>query len=226
MLLVPVDPTAPYKILLLFTSVSTLLRTKFIAKFPLKRYKIWNLNEKIYIYTYIFANMYDFKDDNLVGNAGWWRQRGELPHKDRMDYVKWQQFHWQSEIQTAPRDLSKRPRDHLFYEKFPLKLNRSNESPGRSKQKSGCSSFARLSLNRRKIEFALLFFYFLSIVWNVSLTRMDYFFFFFLAFGNCWIIQVLSRIFFLFREFIYCFFFKVFHWNWTRILDRGRWIEF
>lgn len=76
MLLVPVDPTAPYKILLLFTSVSTLLRTKFIAKFPLKRYKIWNLNEKIYIYTYIFANMYDFKDDNLVGNAGWWRQRG------------------------------------------------------------------------------------------------------------------------------------------------------
>lgn len=142
-----------------------------------------------------------------------------------MDYVKWQQFHWQSEIQTAPRDLSKRPRDHLFYEKFPLKLNRSNESPGRSKQKSGCSSFARLSLNRRKIEFVLLFFYFLSIVWNVSLTRMDYFFFFF------WLLEIveLSKFFPEFSFYLgnlFIFFFKVFHWNWTRILDRGRWIEF
>lgn len=129
---------------------------------------------------------------------------------------------WNSDRTTWFVEAPTRP---SFLRVFPLKLNRSNESPGRSKQKSGCSSFARLSLNRRKIEFALLFFYFLSIVRNVSLTRMDYFFFF-LAFGNCWIIQVLSRIFFLFREFIYCFFFKVFHWNWTRILDRGRWIEF
>lgn len=59
-----------------------------------------------------------------------------------------------------------------FRRAFPLKLNRSNESSGRSKQKSGCCSFARLSLNRRKIEY--LSFYFLSIVRNVSLTRMDY----------------------------------------------------
>lgn len=81
---------------------------------------------------------------------------------------------WNSDHTWFVEAPTRRP---SFRRAFPLKLNRSNESPGRNKQKSGCSSFARLSLNRRKIEFVLLFFYFLSIVRNVSLTRTDYFFF-------------------------------------------------
>lgn len=86
-----------------------------------------------------------------------------------------------------------------FRRAFPLKLNRSNESSGRGKQKSGWCSFARLSLNRRKIEY--LSFYFLSIVRNVSLTRMDYSFLFFL-----WLVSKSKNFFQNFSFYLFIFF--------------------
>lgn len=94
-----------------------------------------------------------------------------------------------------------------FRRAFPLKLNRSNESSGRGKQKSGWCSFARLSLNRRKIEY--LSFYFLSIVRNVSLTRMDYSFLFFFFVARIEIQEFFPEFFFLFGENSF-FFFKYF----------------
>lgn len=111
-----------------------------------------------------------------------------------------------------------------FRRAFPLKLNRSNESSGRSKQKSGCCSFARLSLNRRKIEY--LSFYFLSIVRNVSLTRMDYSFSFFFFVARIEIQEsIFSRI-FLFIQGKFFFFLNISLELDVYLLDRGWWIEF